>query len=105
MRSTASEDWRQCGIDSHRTVSPANDASLLMRAGVSVALAIPRLVSRPGWVRVAAATLTGGSLVAFALTYSVGLLAFAEAGGNPDAARSPVRTIGIGAPQRRRALS
>jgi len=56
-------------------------------------------------VRGGAATLTGGSLVAFALTYSVGLLAFAEAGGNPDAARSPVRTIGIGAPQRRRALS
>ena len=56
-------------------------------------------------MRVAAATLTGGSLVALALTYFVGLLAFAEASGNPEAARSPVRTIGTGAPQSRLAVS
>jgi hypothetical protein len=49
--------------------------------------------------------LTGGSLVAVALSYAVGLLAFAEAGGNPDAARNLVRTIGIDAPQRRLGLS
>ena len=51
-------------------------------------------------MRVAAAALTGGSLVVVALSYAVGLLAFAEAGGNPDAARNLVRTIGIDAPQR-----
>jgi hypothetical protein len=105
VRSTASEDWRHCGIDSHRPVLPASYASLLLRAGTSVALAIPLLVSGPGWMRVAAAALTGGSLVAVALSYAVGLLAFAEAGGNPDAARNLVRTIGIDAPQRRLGLS
>lgn len=86
-------------------LAPAIDASLLLRAGISLALAIPLLVSGGGWVRVAAATLTGGSLVALALTYFVGLLAFAEASGNHEAARSPVRTIGTGAPQSRLAVS
>ena len=40
---------------------------------------------------VAAATLTGGSLVAVALIYAVGLLALAEAGRSPDTARCLVR--------------
>ena len=71
VRSTAIEDRRHCCIDSHRTVLPASYTSLLLRAGTSVALAVPLLVSGPGWMRVAAATLTGGSLVAVALIYAV----------------------------------
>jgi hypothetical protein len=67
------DNRRPFGFDGGRTV-PGHHPSLLAQAGIAVVLAIPLLDSGPGWVRVAAVTLTGGSLSVFVLTCAVSLL-------------------------------
>jgi hypothetical protein len=55
-----------------------------LQASVSVAVAVLLVVGGPGWLRWAAAALAGGSLVAFALSRTVGVLGFTERGWQPS---------------------
>ena len=61
------------------TVGPA----FLIQASALCALAILILIGGPAWLRLAAATLSAGSVVAFALSRSVGLFGFVETGWEP----------------------
>jgi len=72
---------------------PTIGTSFLVQASVSFALALLILVGGPGWLRWAAAGLAGGSLVAFALSRTVGLFGFSERGWDP----SPHAAISVGA--------
>ena len=72
---------------------PTIGTSFLIQASVSFALALLILVGGPGWLRWAAAGLAGGSLVAFALSRTVGLFGFSERGWDP----SPHAAISVGA--------
>ena len=58
--------------------------SLLFQASVSCAVAVLLVVGGPGWLRLVAAALAGGSLVAFALSRTVGVLGFTEHGWEPS---------------------
>jgi hypothetical protein len=58
--------------------------AFLLQASVSVAVAVLLVVGGPGWLRWAAAALAGGSLVAFALSRTVGVLGFTERGWQPS---------------------
>ena len=58
--------------------------AFLLQASVSVAVAVLLVVGGPGWLRWAAAALAGGSLVAFALSRTVGVLGFTETGWQPS---------------------
>jgi hypothetical protein len=62
------------------TIGPA----FLIQASVSFALAALILVGGPAWLRWAGAMLAGGSLVAFALSRTVGLFGFSEQGWQPS---------------------
>jgi hypothetical protein len=62
------------------TVGPA----FLMQASVFCALAVLILVGGPAWLRLAAAAGAAGSLVAFALSRTVGLFGFSETGWEPS---------------------
>jgi hypothetical protein len=62
------------------TVGPA----FLLQASVFCALAVLILVGGPAWLRLAAATGAAGSLVAFALSRTVGLYGFSETGWEPS---------------------
>jgi hypothetical protein len=62
---------------------PRIGAAFLIQASVSFAVALLIVVGGPGWLRWVAAALAGGSLVAFALSRTVGLFGFAEVGWDP----------------------
>ena len=57
---------------------PTIGAAFVVQASVSFALAVLILVGGPAWLQWAAAALAGGSLVAFALSRTVGLFGFSE---------------------------
>ena len=62
------------------TVGPA----FLVQGSVFCALAVLILVGGPAWLRLFAAAGAGGSLVAFALSRTVGLFGFTETGWQPS---------------------
>jgi threonine/homoserine efflux transporter RhtA len=63
---------------------PTIGTAFIVQASVSFALAILILFGGPAWLRWAAAMLAGGSLVAFALSRTVGLFGFSEQGWQPS---------------------
>lgn len=63
---------------------PMIGTSFIVQASVSFALAALVLLGGPDWLRWAAAMLAGGSLVAFALSRTVGLFGFSEQGWQPS---------------------
>jgi hypothetical protein len=63
---------------------PTIGTAFIVQASVSFALAILILVGGPAWLRWAGAMLAGGSLVAFALSRTVGLFGFSEQGWQPS---------------------
>ena len=63
---------------------PNIGTAFLLQASVSVAVAVLLVLGGPGWLRWAAAALAGGSLVAFALSRTVGGLGFTERGWQPS---------------------
>jgi hypothetical protein len=62
---------------------PNIGTAFLVQASVSVAVAVLLVVGGPGWLRWVAAALAGGSLVAFALSRTIGVLGFTERGWEP----------------------
>ncbi|OBH83084.1 hypothetical protein A5681_21650 [Mycobacterium scrofulaceum] len=62
---------------------PDIGAAFLVQASVSFAIALLILLGGPEWLRWAAAAVAGGSLVAFALSRTVGVLGFSERGWEP----------------------
>jgi hypothetical protein len=69
------------------TIGPA----FLLQASVFCALAVLILVGGPGWLRLAGALGAAGSLIAFALSRTVGLFGFTEHGWQP----SPYAVISV----------
>lgn len=65
----------------------------LAQASVSFALALLILLGGPSWLRWAAGAVAGGSVVAFAMSRTVGLLGFVEQGWDP----SPYAALSLGA--------
>jgi hypothetical protein len=63
---------------------PTIGTAFLIQASVSFALAALILVGGPAWLQWAGAMLAGGSLVAFALSRTVGLFGFSEQGWQPS---------------------
>jgi hypothetical protein len=63
---------------------PMIGTSFIVQASVSFALAALVLLGGPAWLGWAAAMLAGGSLVAFALSRTVGLFGFSEQGWQPS---------------------
>jgi hypothetical protein len=57
--------------------------AFLLQASVSCAVAVLIVVGGPAWLRWAAAAMAAGSLVAFALSRTVGVLGFTERGWQP----------------------
>ena len=62
------------------TVGPA----FLVQGSVLCALAVLILVGGPAWLSLAAAAVAAGSLVAFALSRTIGLFGFVETGWQPS---------------------
>lgn len=62
---------------------PMIGTAFLVQASVSFSLALLIVAGGPGWLRWAAAAVAGGSLVAFVLSRTVGLLGFSERGWEP----------------------
>jgi hypothetical protein len=62
---------------------PTIGPSFLLQASVSCAVAVLILVGGPRWLQWAGGALAAGSLVAFALSRTVGLFGFSEIGWNP----------------------
>jgi hypothetical protein len=63
---------------------PAVGPAFLVQGSVFCALAVLILAGGPGWLRLVALIGAGGSLVAFALSRTVGLLGFTETGWQPS---------------------
>jgi hypothetical protein len=63
---------------------PKIGTAFLIQASVSFAVALLIVVGGPVWLRWAAAAVAGGSLVAFALSRTIGLFGFAERGWDPS---------------------
>lgn len=63
---------------------PTISTGFLVQAGASLAIAALILVGGPGWLRWAGAAVAGGSLVAFALSRTIGLFGFSERGWDPS---------------------
>ncbi|HXA89125.1 MAG TPA: hypothetical protein VNW96_11275 [Mycobacterium sp.] len=63
---------------------PKIGIAFLIQASVSFAVALLIVVGGPVWLRWAAAAVAGGSLVAFALSRTIGLFGFAERGWDPS---------------------
>lgn len=59
---------------------PLIGPAFLVQAGISFALALLILIGGPSWLRWVAAALSGGALVAFGLSRTVGLFGFSERG-------------------------
>ncbi len=72
---------------------PLIGTAFLVQAGISFALALLILIGGPSWLRWVAAALSGGALVAFALSRTVGLFGFSETGWQP----SPHAAISVAA--------
>ena len=70
-------------VDGYRDI-PTVGPAFLMQASVFCALAILILIGGPVWLRLAAAAGAVGSLVAFALSRTVGLFGFSETGWQPS---------------------
>lgn len=62
---------------------PMIGTGFLVQASVSLSLALLIAVGGPWWLRWAAAALAGGSLAAFVLSRTVGLVGFTERGWDP----------------------
>lgn len=62
---------------------PDIGAAFLVQASASFAIALLILLGGPGWLRWAGAAVAGGSLAAFVLSRTVGLLGFSERGWYP----------------------
>lgn len=63
---------------------PMIGTAFLVQASVSFSLALLVVAGGPWWVRWGAAAIAGGSLVAFALSRTVGLFGFSERGWDPS---------------------
>jgi hypothetical protein len=63
---------------------PAIGPAFLLQGSVFCALAVLILAGGPAWLRLAAAAGAAGSLVAFALSRTVGLFGFTETGWEPS---------------------
>ena len=72
---------------------PSIGTAFLVQASVSFAIAALILVGGPGWLSWAGAATAGGSLVAFALSRTVGVFGFSEQGWDP----SPYAAVSVGA--------
>ncbi|SPM32791.1 hypothetical protein MRAB57_590 [Mycobacterium rhizamassiliense] len=72
---------------------PTIGSAFLFQASVSFALALLIVLGGPGWLRWAAAGVAAGSLVAFALSRTVGLFGFSERGWEP----APHAALSVGA--------
>jgi hypothetical protein len=64
-------------------VIPIIGPAFLVQASACLAVAVLLAVGGPGWLRWAGAALSAGSLVAFALSRTVGLFGFTEIGWEP----------------------
>ena len=62
---------------------PMIGTAFLIQASVSFSLAVLIVAGGPGWLQWAAAAVAGGSLVAFALSRTVGVFGFLEHGWDP----------------------
>jgi hypothetical protein len=62
---------------------PNIGTAFLLQASVGFAVAVLLVVGGPAWLRWVGAALAAGSLVAFALSRTVGLLGFSERGWQP----------------------
>lgn len=67
--------------------------AFLVQASVSFAVALLIIIGGPGWLQWVAAAVAAGSLVAFALSRTVGLFGFSERGWDP----SPHAVISVAA--------
>jgi hypothetical protein len=63
---------------------PMIGTAFLIQASVSFALSLLIVVGGPWWLEWAVAAVAGGSLVAFVLSRTVGLLGFTERGWDPS---------------------
>ena len=63
---------------------PMIGTAFLIQASVSFSLAVLIVAGGPWWLDWAAAAMAGGSLVAFALSRTVGLFGFSERGWDPS---------------------
>jgi hypothetical protein len=72
---------------------PLIGTAFLVQAGISFALALLILIGGPWWLQWAAAAVAGGALGAFALSRTIGLFGFSEAGWQP----SPYAAISVAA--------
>ena len=63
---------------------PTIGTAFLIQASVCFALALLIIIGGPGWLQWVAAAVAGGSLVAFALSRTVGLFGFSERGWDPS---------------------
>jgi hypothetical protein len=72
---------------------PSIGTAFLVQASVSFAIAALILAGGPGWLSWAGAATAGGSLVAFALSRTVGVFGFSEQGWDP----SPYAAVSVGA--------
>ena len=63
---------------------PMIGTAFLIQASVSFSLALLIIANGPRWLDWAAAAMAGGSLVAFALSRTVGLFGFSERGWDPS---------------------
>jgi hypothetical protein len=72
---------------------PDIGTAFLVQASASFAIALLILLGGPAWLRWAGAAVAGGSLVAFALSRTVGVLGFSEQGWQP----APHAALSVGA--------
>ncbi|HWF29066.1 MAG TPA: hypothetical protein VG327_11920 [Mycobacterium sp.] len=72
---------------------PTIGTAFLIQASVSFALALLIIIGGPRWLQWVAAAVAGGSLVAFALSRTIGLFGFSERGWDP----SPHAVISVAA--------
>jgi hypothetical protein len=63
---------------------PLIGPAFLLQASISFALALLILIGGPSWLSWVAAASSGGALVAFALSRTVGLFGFSERGWQPS---------------------
>ena len=63
---------------------PMIGTAFLIQASVSFSLALLIVANGPRWLDWAAAAMAGGSLVAFALSRTIGLFGFSERGWDPS---------------------
>jgi hypothetical protein len=70
---------------------PMIGTAFLVQASISFSLALLIVVGGPGWLQWAAAGVAGGSLVAFALSRTIGVFGFLERGWDP----SPYAAISV----------